>query len=303
MYFCASSAGRRGPILISMKKSFALLSLLVVTLLSGCGGGSDDVVTIKTPYGDMVAILYTQTPKHRENFLKLAKEKYYDSTLFHRVMQGFMIQGGDPDSKNAAPGQPLGRGGPSYTIPAEFVPEFFHEKGALAAARLGDQQNPEKASSGSQFYIVQGTVIPEIQYKLDQQKMSAGLQRMFQSGQYQALFDSLDAIYKMGDIVAYQAKIASIVPEVEKATGTKVTRDVREDRLKVYTTIGGVPSLDDAYTVFGKVISGLDVLDKIAAVQTESERPLEDVPMTVTVQSMSKKEIEKKYGYKYPDAK
>ena len=111
------------------------------------------VVTIKTQHGDMVAILYDETPKHKENFIKLAKQHYFDSTLFHRVIQGFMIQGGDPDSKKAKPGEPLGMGGPGYTVDAEINPKFFHEKGARSAARLGDDQNPTKASSGSQFYV------------------------------------------------------------------------------------------------------------------------------------------------------
>jgi cyclophilin family peptidyl-prolyl cis-trans isomerase len=292
-----------------MKKSLALLILLLATVLSSCGGpgGSDEVVTIKTSYGDMVVILYDETPKHKENFLKLAKEKYYDSLLFHRVIAGFMLQGGDPDSKKATPDQMLGQGGPGYTVPAEINANFYHEKGALAAARLSDQQNPEKESSGSQFYIVQGRIIPEIQLRIDQQKMQGGLQQMYQSGQYKPLFDSLDMIYRAGDMEAYQTKIASIVPEVEKATGIKVSMDVSPEKLKAYSTIGGVAFLDNQYTVFGKVIQGLDVIDKICAVQTNtsngSDRPFEDVRMTMTVKKMSKKQIEKEYGYKYPDKK
>src|SRR6187401_2527174 len=124
-----------------MNKLFSLLFLLI--LVSSCGQDKNDyVVTIKTKYGDMVAILYDETPKHKENFIKLAKEHYFDSLLFHRVIQGFMIQGGDPDSKKAQPGQRLGSGGPGYTVDAEINPKYFHEKGALSAARLNDQQNP-----------------------------------------------------------------------------------------------------------------------------------------------------------------
>jgi peptidyl-prolyl cis-trans isomerase B (cyclophilin B) len=289
-----------------MKKPLFLLALLVITIF-GCGGGpsgSDEVVTIQTSYGEMVVILFDETPKHKENFLKLAKEKYYDSLLFHRVIEGFMIQGGDPDSKKTTGEQQLGQGGPGYTIPAEFNVNFYHEKGALAAARLGDQMNPEKASSGSQFYIVQGTIIPELQLKIDQQKMQAGLQQMFQSGQYKALFDSLDMIYRTGDMEAYQTKIASIVPEVEKASGTKVTMDISPEKLKAYSTLGGTPFLDNQYTVFGKVIKGLDVIDKIAAVQKGlGDRPVEDIRMTMIVKKMSKKDVEKEYGYKYPEKK
>ena len=133
---------------------------MIMLSLTGCTQKKDHVVTIKTKFGDMVAILYDETPKHKENFIKLAKEHYYDSLSFHRIIEGFMIQGGDPDSKRAKPGQRLGNGGPGYTVEAEINPKFFHEKGALSAARLSDQVNPTKASSGSQFYIVQGRIIP-----------------------------------------------------------------------------------------------------------------------------------------------
>jgi peptidyl-prolyl cis-trans isomerase B (cyclophilin B) len=286
-----------------MKKLSILLLFLVTVFLTSCGQ-SEDVVTIKTPYGDIVAILYDETPKHKENFLKLAREHFYDSTLFHRVFKGFMIQGGDPDSKKAKPGQALGMGGPGYTIPPEFVPKYFHERGALAAARLGDQMNPKKESSGSQFYIVQGKPVTEMEYRLDQGKMMTELQGLYQTGKYQPMFDTLQAIMNARDEAAYEAKIASLVPRIEKITGRSVMRDVAQDRLKAYTTVGGSPFLDDEYTVFGKVISGMEVVDKIATAQADAQgRPAENVPMTVTVKSMSRKQIEKKYNYKYPEAK
>jgi cyclophilin family peptidyl-prolyl cis-trans isomerase len=190
------------------------------------------LVEIITPMGRMVAKLYNGTPKHRDNFLKLASEGYYDGLLFHRVIEGFMIQGGDPDSRGAAPGVPLGQGGPGYTIDAEFRPEYIHKKGALAAARLGDQMNPQRASSGSQFYIVQGSIQgPNSLGPLEQQ-----------NGAY-----------------------------------TPEQRDI-------YYTLGGTPFLDRTYTVFGEVIEGLEVIDKIAAVQKGgADRPTEDVPMQVRV--------------------
>lgn len=288
-----------------MKNTLWIFALILMAALSGCGGGKqEDVVTIKTSFGDMVAILYDETPKHKENFLKLIDQKYYDSTLFHRVMEGFMIQGGDPDSKTAGPGVQLGQGGPSYTVPAEFNDKFFHEKGALAAARLSDQQNPQKASSGSQFYIVQGTVVPEDQLTIDQQKLQRGLQQMFQTGNHKELFDSLQLLYNSGDLEAYQAKIASIVPRIETATGNPIRVEVPADKLKAYTTIGGAPFLDGQYTVFGKVVKGLDVIDKIAAVQRDyAERPVEDIRMTITHTKMSRSAIEKDFGYKFPETK
>jgi cyclophilin family peptidyl-prolyl cis-trans isomerase len=285
-----------------MKKSLLFIALLSATLLMSCGE-QVDVVTIKTSYGDMVAILYDETPKHKENFLKLVDQKFYDSLLFHRVSDGFMIQGGDPDSKKATPGQLLGQGGPGYTIPAEINPKFFHDKGALAAARLGDEQNPNKESSGSQFYIVQGRVIPEDEQKIDEQQIQMGLQQMYQSGQYQPYFDSLQMFLSNRDMEGYQKKILGSRALIEKATGVKTTKDVPEEKLKMYSTVGGVPFLDDNYTVFGHVVSGLDVIDKIAAVQKDQGwRPLDDIRMTVTKSKMSKSKIEKEFGYKFPEA-
>ena len=190
-------------------------------------------VKLSTKYGDMTLLLYDETPQHRDNFLKLVREGYYNGTLFHRVIRDFMIQGGDPDSKGAAPGKRLGSGGPSYTIPAEFNPKFIHKKGALSAARQGDQGNPQRRSSGSQFYIVQG------------KKTSA-------------------------------AELNGTAQQ----TGAFYT----PEQIEIYQNIGGTPFLDTQYTVFGEVIDGLDVIDKIAAVPTApGDRPLEDVPMTMTI--------------------
>jgi peptidyl-prolyl cis-trans isomerase B (cyclophilin B) len=182
--------------------------------------------------GDIVIRLSDSTPLHRDNFLKLVKKRYYDSVLFHRVIKDFMIQSGDPNSKSAKAGQPLGNGGPGYTVPAEFRTTLFHKKGAIAAARMGDEANPQKASSGSQFYIVQGKPFTD-----------AGL-------------DSTEK---------YRLKGRKIPPE----------------QRAVYKTIGGTPHLDQGYTVFGEVVKGMDVVDKIAVVQTskaqDRDRPLEDV--------------------------
>ncbi|MEE0889130.1 MAG: peptidylprolyl isomerase [Bacteroidales bacterium] len=191
------------------------------------------MVLISTNYGDMKAILYNETPLHRDNFIKLVKEGYYDGTLFHRVIDGFMIQGGDPDSKTAKPKQMLGQGGPGYTIPAEFKQELIHKKGALAAARMGDNVNPQKASSGSQFYIAQGKR------------------------------------YTSEELNMLQARMGKQFNQTQK---------------DAYVNEGGVPFLDYEYTVFGQVIEGLEVIDKIAKVQKDRyDRPVEDVKMTISI--------------------
>ncbi len=287
-----------------MNKSILILFIFII-ILSGCAQDKKDyVVTIKTNYGDMVAILYDETPLHKQNFLKLAKEHYYDSLLFHRVVQGFMIQGGDAVSKKAQPGQQLGTGEIGYTIPAEFNKKFFHERGALSAARQADEVNPTKASSGNQFYIVQGKVVKPEEMKLlqfDQRKLGQGLQQYIQNPVHKPTMDSLNQLYASQDMASFENKVYSLVPQIEKETGIKIKKETSEEKTKVYTTVGGAPFLDDEYTVFGKVIQGLDVVDKIAALQVDPmARPQEDVRMFVSVKEMSRKKIEKEYGYKYP---
>lgn len=192
-------------------------------------------VLIQTNLGNIVVRLSDSTPFHRDNFLLLVKKGYYDSILFHRVIQGFMIQAGDPNSKTASPGQPLGNGGPGYTVPAEFKPGLFHKKGVIAAARMGDNVNPEKASSGSQFYIVQGKIFSD---------------------------PGLDSL------------------ETGRLQGRKIPAAHREH----YKKFGGTPHLDQNYTVFGEVVAGLDVVDRIASQPTskasDRDRPLQDVRIT-----------------------
>lgn len=291
-----------------MKRTLNFLTLVSLLLLTQCSqDGSDYVVTIKTNQGDMIAILYDETPKHKANFIKLAQEHYFDSLLFHRIIEGFMIQGGDPDSKNSQAGQNLGMGGPGYTIDAEINPQFYHEKGALSAARLGDQQNPTKASSGSQFYVVQGRVILPQDLdvlRIDQGKLNAGFRQIMQNPANKPLIDSLNTIYMAGNMPDYERAVFSLVPRIEKETGMKIFKEVSEEKIKAYTTQGGSPHLDGDYTVFGKVISGLDVIDKIAGLPRDNnDRPLEDVRMIVTIEEMPRKKITELYGYKFPAKK
>ncbi len=279
---------------------FSISSLLV----TGCAQKTDHLVTIKTKYGDMVAVLYDETPKHKANFIKLAKEHYFDSLLFHRVIQGFMIQGGDPESKKSPAGQRLGNGGPGYTIDAEFNPKLFHEKGSLSAARLSDQMNPQKASSGSQFYIVQGKKHTDSEIKLDQQKFGMALQQFFQKPENKTYYDSISKFYQTRDEKGYEAYILALKPIVESQLGISVEKEVSPEKIKAYTTVGGTPILDGEYTVFGKVIKGLDIIDKIAGeAKNQDDRPEQDILMQVTVEEMPRRKIEKNYGYTYPETK
>lgn len=285
----------------NMSKISIITLLACCIIAASCAQKRATVATIKTNYGDMVAVLYDETPKHKENFIKLAKGHYYDSTLFHRVIKGFMIQGGDPDSKKAAPGAPLGHGGPGYTIDAEIVPKYFHEKGALSAARLSDIQNPKKASNGSQFYIVQGRILDKEEMTLDQVKYDQALRRFFDNPANKGAFDSLGAAYQSGNEEQFRTLFLALKPRVIKETGMDVSQTVAPEKLAIYSTVGGAPTLDGNYTVFGKVIKGLDVIDKIADVQRDAaERPTSDVRMSVSVEELSQKEIRKRYGYDLP---
>ena len=290
-----------------MNRMLLFFFILLNFIMTSCAQNiskKDFLITIKTEYGDMVAILYDETPKHKKNFIKLAQDHFFDSTLFHRVIEGFMIQGGDPDSKNAKPGQRLGNGGPGYNVDAEFNPKFFHEKGALSAARLGDQMNPTKASSGSQFYIVQGSKVSKEELTTDVNKLNQGIGQLIQLPSYTYLQDTLKNLYYGGDLEAYKKKIFELAPLVEKELGLEIKIDISEEKVNAYANVGGAPHLDGAYTVFGKVIQGFDVLDKIAAQPKDgADRPLKDISMTITVEEMSKKKIEKLYHYQYPDAK
>ena len=203
--------------------------LLILTVMTIISCKSDTTYTLETDSGKIAIRIFKSSPKHQENFSKLVSEGYYDGLLFHRVIKGFMIQGGDPDSKNASPGQPLGAGGPGYTIPAEIaIPHF---KGMISAARQGDAINPQKESSGSQFFIVHGSTVSDQELNV-----------------------------------------------MEKTKGFKYTPAQREK----YKKLGGTPMLDGDYTVFGEVVNGLDVVDKIASVDTDhQDRPLKDVKMKI----------------------
>ncbi|MGL4908929.1 MAG: peptidylprolyl isomerase, partial [Bacteroidales bacterium] len=232
-------------------------------------------ILIETTHGNIKIKLYNETPQHRDNFIKLAKEGYYDSLLFHRVIKDFMVQAGDPKSRNPKPGQQYGSGGPEYTIPAEFNPKFFHKKGALSAARTGDQINPEKRSSGSQFYIVQGKKLSD--KELDQMETSISQQPL------QAIFQKMmaeeeKALQTRGVQINYDSLVNEVRQKVLAQWETMEKFKYSEEQRNIYKTDGGTPFLDNNYTVFGETIEGLDVIDKIATSPTQpGDRPTQDI--------------------------
>lgn len=239
----------------------------------------DAKVLIKTTEGDIEIVLYGDTPKHQENFLKLVKEGYYNGTLFHRVINEFMIQAGDPDSRNAAPGQRLGMGGPDYKIDAEIVfPKHFHKRGALAAARQGDQVNPQKQSSGSQFYIVTGrkSSAQEVE-QLDAMLQTRARQQIF-NRLAQSHRDSIMAMQRSGDREGLETLRQNLIAQTEVEASSNAGMMVTPAMREAYTSVGGAPHLDGDYTVFGEVIEGMDTIDKIEKVETDgADRPKEDV--------------------------
>lgn len=240
---------------------------------------NETLVKIETSLGDITVKLYKETPKHSENFIKLAKEGVYEGTLFHRVIKDFMVQAGDPDSKNAPKGKMLGSGDVGYTLPAEFVyPKYFHKKGALSAARQGDNVNPKKESSGCQFYIVTGKVYND--------STLLGMEKQMNDNKVSVIFNALaqkhmKEIYKMrkdNDEQGLYNLQEKLVAEAEVEAAKQPEFHFTKEQIEAYTTVGGTPHLDGEYTVFGEVVEGIEVVDKIQQVKTNrSDRPEDDV--------------------------
>ncbi|MBI4946666.1 MAG: peptidylprolyl isomerase [Bacteroidetes bacterium] len=246
----------------------------------------DTIVLIETSYGNIKLKLYNETPLHRDNFIKLIEKHFYDSLLFHRVINTFMIQGGDPDSKNAPAGKILGDGDLGYTIPAEFNQKLFHKRGVLAAARNGDEENPEQSSSGCQFYIVQGKVFTDSLLAVIEKRITRikAYNKIVRNKENNTLFDKLNTYTQQGNIDSVKIIRAKIDQLTDKEFPNIPPYKFSNEQLKAYTTVGGTPHLDGSYTVFGEVIEGMDVVDKIASVpRTRSDRPLMDVPMKISI--------------------
>lgn len=238
----------------------------------------DIIVELKTTLGDIKLLLYGDTPLHMNNFVKLVNEGFYDGLLFHRVINDFMIQGGDPNSKNAPSGKLLGDGSPDYKIDAEFVyPRHFHKRGALAAAREGDNVNPEKKSSSSQFYIVTGRKFSPAQLdQMQSQRLMMQKKSIFNDLTMQNR-DSIMTLRRNQDLAGLQQLQENLIKQTEALAAEKPDTLTAEQR-EAYVNVGGTPHLDGSYTVFGEVISGMDVVDLIQKVETDqNDRPKEDV--------------------------
>lgn len=270
-----------------MKKT-TILFTLILCCITACTGNQKKnnnmandnatLVKIETTMGDITVKLYNETPKHKENFIKLVKEGVYDSTLFHRVIKNFMIQAGDPTSKTASATDTLGSGDVGYTIPAEFNPKFFHKRGVLAAARQGDDVNPNKESSGCQFYIVTGRKFSEAQMiNMENQMNEARLDTVFQA----LARKHMKEIYKMrkaNDMEGLMELQDSLENQARKEVAKEPALKFTPEQIKAYTTVGGAPHLDGSYTVFGEVVDGMNVVAEIETAKTNrQDRPTQDI--------------------------
>jgi len=271
-----------------LKKSL-FIAILAFILFACSSKPKETLVSITTPYGEIIVKLYDSTIKHKDNFIKLADKGFFNGLLFHRVIHKFMIQGGDPTSRNAKPGAVLGDGDTNYTIPFEYVPSYLHKRGAFAAARESDDVNPLKASSASQFYIVQGKLftnneLDAVEMKVERRtKQYIMMDMLKKAGKEDELKDFKEMTEKRDT-----ANMRKVIEKYHDAVEAQYLRTkpfkLTDEQRRVYTTIGGTPHLDGAYTVFGEVISGMDVVDKIAGVKTDTnDRPVKDVPMTIKV--------------------
>lgn len=268
-----------------MKKLTLLLLFVGLMVNISCGISEKDdeqKVQLETEFGIVKIKLYNETPLHRDNFIKLTKEGFYTDLLFHRVINNFMIQGGDPDSKNAPEGKALGSGDLGYTIQAEINPKFFHRKGVLAAARTGDNINPERRSSASQFYILHGKIfrpgeLDTMELKLEEQRKQSLLQ-----AKARAIEEELKTLSNEGKQDELMARVNGLKLEVEAEIKNLPSLKLTPEQRTAYTTIGGYPSLDNNYTIFGEVIEGIQFVDSIAKQPVgERNRPIKDIKFTI----------------------
>lgn len=262
-----------------------------------CGQNKDYLVTISTRHGEIKAVLFDDTPEHKDNFIALAEAGRFDSTQFHRVIENFMVQGGDVFGKEGLPAEEW------PTLPAEIRPKYVHCKGMISAARQGDNINPQKRSNGSQFFIVQGRTYDEQELVTDFTALQKAVFQFMQYEDQKEFRQTYSRLYQEEKYDSLTSLVISKRDEIAERLNVKLTKDYTPEQVRMYAEVGGTPHLDFEYTIFGEVLSGLDVVDKIAAEPTTREIPNDPVYMTVTVERVSKKKISEEYGYVYPENK
>lgn len=285
-------------------RSSIIAAVFLVVIMASCQTSRDSIVVIHTEYGDMKAVLYEETPKHKANFIELVESGKYDSTIFHRVIENFMVQGGDVNKKKGLEDEDK----INYTIDAEIHPDFWHVKGALAAARQGDNVNPEKKSSGSQFYIIhgqkfEGSELSQMAEGRVYQQKQLKLRELLGMKKYANLRNEVIEMQKNKDMEGLQRFMETAADSlVEKEFGKLEVYEFSDAQIADYETIGGAPHLDGEYSVFGRVVEGLNIVDSIASVRTAgADKPIKNIYMTAEIEKMSKKKITEQYGYEYPE--
>jgi peptidyl-prolyl cis-trans isomerase B (cyclophilin B) len=273
-----------------------LVAFLAVVGITSCASEKDYLIKIQTKHGDMYAVLFDETPLHKQNFIDLAKSGRFDSTEFHRVIQNFMVQGGDVFTKEKMPADQW------PTIPAEIVPGMIHSKGMIAAARMGNNVNPERRSSGSQFYIVLGQVYKKDELVTDMKLLSETYFKYIQLESNLALKQQYAELYQMQAFDSLNQIMLQQKPNLESFYSIKLEKEMTPGQVEAYTTVGGTPHLDNEYTVFGKVIKGIEVAEIISKEKTgKADKPVEPIYMKVSVEELPKSKITKEFGYQYEE--